>query len=150
MYTIYVYIVCRCIYLYIWVFPGPKEVGSQSQVCPRTHGYDGVISQSQRSAMFNKVTAAFHKMVPPWPKMMAKPKWQPPVYIGEGPSGSDVLPAKLVVGLCSCQPITTDHVTGKGEWLPQQMPPEAAGRGTGLLLEAEDGVSVTSYLIQSW
>ena len=109
-----------------------------------------VISQSQRSAMFNKVTAAFHKMVAPWPKMIAIPKWQPLVYIGEGPSGSDVLPAKLVVGLWSCQPITTDHVTGKGEWLPQQMAPEAAGRGRGLLLEAEDRVAVTSYLIYSW
>lgn len=73
---------------------------------------------------FNKVTAACHKMVAPWPKMVAETKWQSPVYTGEGPSGADV-----VVGVWSCQPITADHVTGRGAWLSGQTAPEAAGKG---------------------
>lgn len=30
---------------------------------------------------------------------------------------------------CSCQPITTEHMSRKEEGLPGQMAPEAAGRG---------------------
>lgn len=84
-------------------------------------------------------------MVAPWPKMVAETKWQSPVYTGEGPSGADV-----VVGVWSCQPITADHVTGRGAWLPGQTTPEAAGKGTGLLLGAGDRALAPPYLLCSW
>lgn len=62
--------------------------------------------------------------------MMSKTKWQSPVYAGEGPSRSDVLSAKLVASVLSCQPNTRDHMTRKGQQLPRYMVPAAAGRGT--------------------